>query len=61
MWGVTEKEIRDDFKVFDLNNWKDRVTINKLGESVVEEVYRGRSELFFTYHFLRPLLDIQVI
>lgn len=50
MWGVTEKEIRDDFKIFDLNNGKGRVAINKLGESVVEEIYGGRSELFCTCH-----------
>lgn len=48
MWGVIEKGIKEDIKVFDLNNWKGGVAINKLGESVVEEIYGGRSELLCT-------------
>lgn len=60
MWGVTEKGLKDDSRVFDLNNWKGGVAIHEIGKSMVEEFCGGRSGVVLYMSVLRRLLDIQV-
>lgn len=40
MLGVRNRIVKDDLKVFGLSNWKDKVTINWVGENMIEVTWR---------------------
>lgn len=58
MWGVIEKGFKDDFRVFDLNNWKGGVVIYEIGKFMVEEFCGGRLGVVLYMLVLRRFLDI---